>query len=65
MRGFEQGSLGPRANQYVGLNGVIENYASGSYSYLGGAKKAVMNFELIAPFPGAGNDENPALVHFR
>lgn len=57
VRGFEQGSLGPRANQYVGLNGVIENYASGSYSYLGGAKKAVMNFELIAPFPGAGNDK--------
>ena len=57
VRGFEQGSLGPRANQYVGVNGAIENYASGSYSYLGGAKKAVMNFELIAPFPGAGNDK--------
>ena len=57
VRGFEQGSLGPRANQYIGVNGAVENYASGSYSYLGGAKKAVMNFELIAPFPGAGNDK--------
>lgn len=57
VRGFEQGSLGPRANQFVGINGEPQNYGSGSYSYLGGTGKAVMNFELIAPFPGAGNDK--------
>ncbi len=57
VRGFQQGSLGPRANKYIGVNGIEQTYSSGSYSYLGGAKKAVMNFELIAPFPGAGNDK--------
>ncbi|MEG2468126.1 MAG: outer membrane protein assembly factor BamA [Comamonas sp.] len=57
VRGFEQGSLGPRANKYIGVNGIEQSYSEGSYSYLGGAKKAVMNFELIAPFPGAGNDK--------
>ncbi|WP_287918498.1 outer membrane protein assembly factor BamA [Comamonas sp.] len=57
VRGFEQGSLGPRANKYIGVNGIEQTYSEGSYSYLGGAKKAVMNFELIAPFPGAGNDK--------
>ena len=57
VRGFEQGSLGPRATEYIGPNGSVEKYSGGSYSYLGGNKKAVMNFELIAPFPGAGNDK--------
>ncbi|MDH1813535.1 outer membrane protein assembly factor BamA [Comamonas aquatica] len=58
VRGFEQGSLGPRANQFVGADGVTPRpYENGSYSYLGGSGKAVMNFELIAPFPGAGNDK--------
>lgn len=46
-----------RATEYIGPNGSIEKYSGGSYSYLGGNKKAVMNFELIAPFPGAGNDK--------
>ncbi|MGE8396730.1 MAG: BamA/TamA family outer membrane protein, partial [Comamonas sp.] len=57
VRGFDQGSLGPRANKYIGINGVVSEYAPGSYSYLGGAKKVVMNLEFIAPFPGAGNDK--------
>ena len=57
VRGFEQGSLGPRATEYVNANGGYSSYNPGSYSYLGGSKKAVMNFELIAPFPGAGNDK--------
>ncbi|MDR2323799.1 MAG: outer membrane protein assembly factor BamA [Acidovorax sp.] len=42
VRGFEQGSLGPRD-------------ATGSY--LGGSKKITLNAEFIAPFPGAGNDK--------
>lgn len=41
VRGFEQGSLGPRD-------------ASGLA--LGGPKKLTFNAELIAPFPGTGND---------
>lgn len=57
VRGFEQGSLGPRSSTFVGPDGNPTAYTSGNYSYLGGAKKAVMNFELIAPFPGAGNDK--------
>jgi outer membrane protein insertion porin family len=56
VRGFEQGSLGPRENCFIGADGATQ-CPVGSYSYLGGAKKAVLNFELIAPFPGAGNDK--------
>lgn len=55
VRGFDQGSLGPRSYCYQGEVGVPNNCSS--YSHLGGAKLAVMNFELIAPFPGNGNDK--------
>lgn len=55
VRGFEQGSLGPRANEYIGADLQRKNGIGNSY--IGGAGKAVMNFELIAPFPGAGNDK--------
>ncbi|MDD2546592.1 MAG: outer membrane protein assembly factor BamA [Burkholderiaceae bacterium] len=41
VRGFDQGTLGPRD-----VTGAA----------LGGAKKVTLNAELIAPFPGAGND---------
>jgi len=41
VRGFDQGTLGPRD-----VTG----------SSLGGPKKITLNAELIAPFPGAGND---------
>jgi outer membrane protein insertion porin family len=54
VRGFEQGSLGPASDCYVGASVCPVN---GYRSYLGGAKKVVVNFELIAPFPGAGNDK--------
>mgnify|MGYP003417291202 FL=1 len=52
VRGFDQGSLGPRSYCYQG-----EATPCTSYSFVGGAKMAVMNFELIAPFPGNGNDK--------
>ena len=42
VRGFEQGSLGPRDTS--------------TDSAIGGAKKITLNAELITPFPGAGND---------
>ena len=41
VRGYQQGSLGPR--DALGLA-------------LGGPKKITLNAELIAPFPGTGND---------
>lgn len=41
VRGFEQSTLGPRD-----VTG----------SFIGGTKKITLNGELMAPFPGAGND---------
>lgn len=41
VRGFDQGTLGPRD-----VTGAI----------LGGTKKITLNAEFMAPFPGAGND---------
>ncbi|MBU3653228.1 MAG: outer membrane protein assembly factor BamA [Limnohabitans sp.] len=49
VRGFDQGSLGPRD-----LTGLI----------LGGTKKVVMNAEFQMPFPGAGNDRTLRLYTF-
>jgi len=42
VRGFDSGSLGPRD--------------TATDIALGGTKKLVLNAEIIAPFPGAGND---------
>ena len=50
VRGFEQGSLGPR-DAVTGAS-------------LGGAKKFNVNVELLAPFPGAGNDRTLRLYTF-
>jgi outer membrane protein insertion porin family len=50
VRGFEAGSLGPRD-------------ATTGLSY-GGPKKVNFNFELQAPFPGAGNDRTLRLYTF-
>jgi outer membrane protein insertion porin family len=49
VRGFEQGSLGPRD-----VTGA----------YLGGPKKLVGSLELQTPFPGAGNDRTLRLFGF-
>ncbi|WP_457280563.1 outer membrane protein assembly factor BamA [Polaromonas sp. P5_D5] len=49
VRGFEQGSLGPR---------------DASDLAIGGPKKLTLNAELIAPFPGAGNDRTLRLYGF-
>ena len=48
VRGFEQGSLGP--------------YDSGTA--IGGPKKITLNAELLAPFPGAGNDRTLRMFAF-
>ncbi|QIL80664.1 outer membrane protein assembly factor BamA [Diaphorobacter sp. HDW4A] len=49
VRGFEQGTLGPRD-----VTGSV----------LGGPKKVTLNAELIAPFPGAGNDRTLRVFGF-
>lgn len=49
VRGFEQSTLGPRS-----ITGT----------YAGGPKKITLNGELIAPFPGAGNDKTLRLFAF-
>jgi len=50
VRGFDQGSLGPRDPT--------------TDDYLGGAKKVALNFELQTPFPGAGNDRTLRMYAF-
>ncbi|RYF08119.1 MAG: outer membrane protein assembly factor BamA [Comamonadaceae bacterium] len=49
VRGFEQGTLGPR--DVTGAS-------------LGGSKKLTLNAELVAPFPGAGNDRTLRVFTF-
>ncbi len=49
VRGFRQGSLGPRDS--AGLS-------------IGGPKKLTLNAELVTPFPGAGNDRTLRMFGF-
>ncbi len=49
VRGFDQGTLGPR--DVTGAS-------------LGGPKKVTLNAEFIAPFPGAGNDRTLRVFTF-
>ncbi len=49
VRGFEQGTLGPR--DVTGAS-------------VGGARKVTLNAELFVPFPGAGNDRTLRLFGF-
>lgn len=49
VRGFEPGSLGPRDSDG---------------NSIGGPKKITLNAELLAPFPGAGNDRTLRLFGF-
>ena len=49
VRGFDQGTLGPR--DVTGAS-------------LGGPKKVTLNAELITPFPGAGNDRTLRMFTF-
>lgn len=49
VRGFEQGTLGPRD-----VTGA----------FIGGSKKVTLNAEVSAPFPGAGNDRTLRLYAF-
>lgn len=54
VRGFEQGTLGAQS--------ALTN--STDKAYLGGTKTVLLNTELIAPFPGAGNDRTLRLFGF-
>ena len=49
VRGFQQGSLGPRDSANLAV---------------GGPKKITLNAELIAPFPGTGNDRTLRMFGF-
>ncbi|NPC54478.1 outer membrane protein assembly factor BamA [Caenimonas soli] len=49
VRGFDQGTLGPRD-----VTGAT----------IGGPRKITMNAEIIAPFPGAGNDRTLRMFGF-
>ena len=49
VRGFEQGSLGPRD-----ISGTV----------VGGTRKVNLNFEVLTPFPGAGNDRSLRMYGF-
>ena len=49
VRGFQQGSLGPRDTSDLAV---------------GAPKKLTLNAELIAPFPGAGNDRTLRMYGF-
>ena len=50
VRGYQQSTLGPSN--------------STNTIFLGGSKKIVMNAEVLAPFPGAGNDRTLRLYGF-
>jgi outer membrane protein insertion porin family len=52
VRGFEQGSLGP--------NEQADNLGTS----LGGSRKLNVNMEVLAPFPGAGNDRTLRMYGF-
>lgn len=52
VRGFQQGSLGPR-------EGTIPSDLA-----VGGSRKITLNGELIAPFPGTGNDRTLRMFAF-
>ena len=49
VRGFEQGTLGPRD-----ITGSV----------IGGSKKVTLNAEILTPFPGAGNDRTLRMFGF-
>jgi outer membrane protein insertion porin family len=49
VRGFDQGTLGPRD-----ITGA----------YIGGSRKLDLNAEIMAPFPGAGNDRTLRVFGF-
>ncbi|NCP41113.1 MAG: BamA/TamA family outer membrane protein, partial [Rhodoferax sp.] len=49
VRGFEQGSLGPKD-----ITGTT----------VGGTSKLNVNFEMLAPFPGVGNDRTLRMYGF-
>ncbi len=56
VRGFAQGSLGPRFTDPV--------TGQPSLAATGGAKRMTLNAELITPFPGAGNDRTLRMFGF-
>jgi outer membrane protein insertion porin family len=54
VRGFQQGSLGPKDTGCV----------SSGWCPVGGSKKLLLNTEFYVPFPGVGNDRTLRLYSF-
>ena len=54
VRGFEQGTLGGKSSIVGGT----------TMANIGGTRKMVLNTEVIAPFPGAGNDRTLRMYGF-
>ncbi|MFZ2738554.1 MAG: outer membrane protein assembly factor BamA [Burkholderiaceae bacterium] len=63
VRGFEQASLGPRSCRVAGVTSCDLTDIAQSLT-VGGTKKINLNFELQAPFPGAGNDKTLRMYGF-
>jgi outer membrane protein insertion porin family len=61
VRGFQQGTLG---GETCILDASQACPVSPSYSKVGGTSSAFANFELSAPFPGAGNDRTLRMFGF-
>lgn len=59
VRGFEQGTLGGRT-VLLDASGNTTSTAA----YIGGSKKLLLNTEVTAPFPGAGNDRTLRMFGF-
>lgn len=56
VRGFEQGTLGPRS--------AVNNSTTGEDINIGGNRSIALNAEFITPFPGAGNDRTLRMFGF-
>jgi outer membrane protein insertion porin family len=56
VRGFEQGTLGPRSGIVGDEDADLVN--------IGGNRNVVLNAEFITPFPGAGNDRTLRMFGF-
>jgi outer membrane protein insertion porin family len=59
VRGFEQGTLGEHSYLYDAAKNLTRTQA-----YIGGSKKLLLNTEITAPFPGAGNDRTLRMYGF-
>lgn len=58
VRGYSQGTIGPSTNAFNSTTGVTTEVA------VGGSKMVLMNFEMITPLPGSGQDKTLRVFAF-